>query len=198
MSARDLIPSSQIPEWTWRHLKLAADRPDHPFHLLVMATVSPEGRPSARVMTVRGVDRGAGRMWFYTRMDTPKVADLRGRDSTCFVGYDPDSGVQLRLAGAAKLHQHDELAAQHWRHLSDVARWLYQLPEEAEAGAVGIDPRLPYDHEKLAAGLTARERAQFGVIEFVIETIDWHQATGAQQCRAVLRGSEGWKCKVVP
>ncbi len=193
LKSHELIAPTDIADWVWVNLSRGADRHSHPFHLLTMATVSPDGRPAARIMTNRGADRVTGRMWFYTRLDTPKVADLRARHLVCFIGYDPDNGVQVRFSGSATLHQHGPLADEHWQHVSDVSRWLFHLSPEQSAAAVGIDPRLPRDHELLAKGLTARSRAQFVVLEVAVETIDWHQTDGAHQRRAVMHGKDGWR-----
>jgi hypothetical protein len=162
-----------------------------------MATVTPDGRPSARLMTNRGVDRETARLWFYTRLDTPKVADLHADDAVCVVGYDPATGVQVRLNGTARIHQHDAVAAQHWGHVAEVSRWLYELPHLEDECPVGIDPRLPQDREKLTAGLTARSRSLFGVIEITVETIDWLQATGPTQRRAVMHAADRWAVHMV-
>jgi len=197
MNQPDLIPAGSIREWVWTSLSHGADLPDHPFHLLTMASVSPDGSPSARIMTNRGVDREVGCLWFYTRVDTPKIADIRARPRVCIVGYDPTWGVQIRLSGDAALHQHGPLADHHWNHIADVSRWLFHLRPEQGASAVGIDPRLPQDPEQLTHGLTARSRAQFGVLEVSVETIDWHQATGSRQRRAVLHARDQWQALVV-
>jgi general stress protein 26 len=186
-----------MAEWVWARLAQGADWPDHPFHLLTMATVSPDGRPAARIMTNRGAERVTGRMWFYSRLDTPKIADLRGHQWVCLVGYDPQGGVQLRIAGTAVLHQHDDLANEHWQHIADVSHWLFNLTEAESAAAVGNDPRLPHDHDLLAKGLTAKSRAQFGVLEVMVETIDWHQTNGSQQRRAVMHAKDQWRATLV-
>jgi general stress protein 26 len=197
MHAPRLIEADEMGEWVWTSLARGADLSDHPMHLLSMATVSPDGRPSARLMTNRGVDRFTGRMWFYTRMDTPKVADLHARSAVCVMGYDPAWGVQVRLNGTARLHHRDAMAEEHWGHIAQVAQWLYELPDLEEESPVGIDPRLPQDREKLTAGLTAKSRAQFGVIEITVETIDWLQATGPAQRRAVMHATDRWAVHMV-
>jgi pyridoxamine 5'-phosphate oxidase len=192
METLPLIGFAEMAEWVWAGLARGADDAEHALHLLTMATVSPDGRPNARVMTNRGVDRLAGRVWFYTRMDTPKVADLHARSAVCVVGYDRACGVQVRLNGTVRVHQRDAMAEEHWGHIAQVAQWLYQLPDLDRESPVGIDPRLPQDREKLTAGLTARSRAQFGVIEMMVETVDWLQANGREQRRAVMHASDRW------
>jgi len=45
--------------------------------------------------------------------------------------------------------------------------------------------------------LTRRARANFAVIEVVIETIDWYQILYAHSARAALRASTGWRTEYV-
>lgn len=192
-----LIAMEEVVEWAWCELARGADDPGHPLHLLTMATVSADGRPSARLMTNRGVDRNMGRLWFYTRMDTPKVSDLHAGGDVCIVGYDPSAGVQLRLSGTVRMHHRDSMAAEHWEHVEQVSHWLFELPNLERESPVGIDPRLPQDREKLTEGMTAKARANFGVIEITIETIDWLQANGREQRRAVMHACEQWRAREV-
>ena len=193
----NLIAPTDLANWVWLHLSRGADWPDHPFHLLIMATVSVDGRPAARIMTNRGVDRTAGRMWFYTNVDTPKVCDLRAQNLVCLIGYDPKHGAQVRISGSATLHQDGPLADHHWQHIEDVSQWLFRLSPQDSMASVGIDPRLPLDHDMLARGLTARVRAYFGVLEVAVESIDWHQTDGSHHRRAVLHIRDQWRARTV-
>lgn len=192
-----LIAPDRIADLIWLELARGADWSNHPFPLLTLATVSPDGRPSARIMTNRGAELIPGRLWFYSHLDTPKIADLKSRQEACAVGYDPARGIQLRLAGAISLHSHGPIVDQHWRHIEEVSQWLFRLSPQQSAEAVGIDPRLPHDHDMLARGLTARSRAHFSVLEFTLATIDWHQADGTHQRRAALHARNGWKVELV-
>jgi hypothetical protein len=192
-SPAPLIQTAQIPDWTWLQLSRGADWPDHPFHLVSLATVSADGRPSVRIMTNRGADRVSGRIWFYSHLDTPKVADLRVRRDACIVGYDREHGVQLRIAGEVILHRQGPVVDRHWQHVEEVSQWLFRLSPSQSAEAVGIDPRLPHDHDLLTRGLTVRSKAHFVVLEMVAVTIDWHQTDGSNQCRAVMHSADRWR-----
>lgn len=192
-----LIDPPRIAEWVWRSLERGADDPRHAMHLLTLATAGVDGRPSARLMTNRGADRLSGRLWFYTRTDMPKVADLKAGPWVCVMGYDAAAGVQVRVFGQASVHTGDDLSEQHWAHVASVAKWLYEAAADAGPSPAGVDPRFPLDRAKLTAGLSKRSRARFGVIEVKAETIDWLQAGERGQLRAVMHAADHWEARVL-
>jgi pyridoxamine 5'-phosphate oxidase len=195
--AAPLIDPTRIPEWAWSSLEQGADDPRHSMHLLTLATTGLDGRPSARLMTNRGADRVSGRLWFYTRTDVPKAADLRASPWVCVVGYDAAAGVQLRVFGQATVHTGDQLSEHHWAHVASVAKWLYEAAAEAGPSPVGVDPRFPMNRAKLTTGISRRSRARFGVIEVKAQTIDWLQAGEQTQLRAVMHAEDRWAARVL-
>jgi general stress protein 26 len=188
-----LIPIENIADAAWRTLQRGADEPNHAMHLLTLATVAPDGRPSARLMVNRGCDRETGRLWFHTDNPTPKIGEMRSHPFACALGWDQATGVQLRMFGGVALHQHDAVSNRHWEQMSNAAQWLYSTPSD-QASNAGEPPdlRLPRDRRQLPHKLTARERERFVVIELRVETIDWMQATQTSQCHAVLRADKRW------
>jgi pyridoxamine 5'-phosphate oxidase len=193
-----LIPLENITDAAWGSLQRGADDPMHAMHLLTLATATPEGRPSARLMVNRGCDREAGRLWFHTDGGMPKVGEMRANPYASVVGWDREIGVQLRAFGRVVLHQHDAVSNRHWEQISTAARWLYStVPEQAASEREPPDLRLPRDRRQLPHKLTAREREHFVVIELAVETIDWLQATQKEQRRAVMHRDSGWVAEVV-
>ncbi len=188
-----LYPFDAIPDAAWRALEKGADDPSHPMHLLTLATVGPDGRPSARLMVNRGADRQTGRLWMHTDALTPKVSDLRVNPFACISGWDAATGVHLRLHGRVLLHQHDAVANRHWEQLSKAAQWIFAAePATVENNGDPPDLRLPRDKKQLPHKLTARERDHFVVIELWAESMDWLQAIKTEQRRAVMRSEEHW------
>lgn len=184
-----------IPECIFSSLNKGADNREHPLHLLTLATVSSDGRPSACLMINRGVDRAKARIWFHTDLRSPKVADLRSRPEACVVGWDPRTSVEIRLSGRCSIHHaSDALAQSHWDHFSRTAMWLYEHPQapQQDPGDGPVDLRLPNDPAALSHAITARARAQFVVLQVQIDSIDWLQATDRTQVRATLKASEDW------
>jgi general stress protein 26 len=192
-----LVPLDDIADFAWRALGRGADDPSHPMHMLTLATVGPDGRPSARLMINRGAEREghAGRVWLHTDARSPKVAELHGVPFACLSAWDSGAGIHLRVHGRVVLHRLDECARRHWEQLSSAARWLYETPSDGADVAAGGEPpdlRLPRDKRQLPHKLTARERDRFTVIEVRVETIDWLQATQTEMRRAVMHADGGW------
>jgi general stress protein 26 len=196
-----LVPLDGISDYAWRALRRGADDPSHPMHILTLATVGPDGRPSARLMINRGAEREGhvGRLWMHTDSRSPKVAELQGAPFACVSVWDAAAGIHMRLHGRVVLHQHDECARKHWEQLSSAARWLFDAPDAPGQAGGSVEPpdlRLPRDKAQLPHKLTARERDRFTVIEVRVETIDWLQATQTQQRRAVMHADGGWVAHV--
>jgi general stress protein 26 len=192
-------PLEDVGDRAWTGLARGADDPAHPLHLLTLATVSVDGRPSARLMVNRGADGERGLVWFHTDAASPKTSELRANPWACVVGWDGASGVELRLAGSVALRTDDAVADRHWEQWSRQALWVYE--QGTASGAPGAQPdlRLPRDREQIAHRLTARSRAGFVVVEVRVETVDWLEveAGGSVQRRAVMRRSEGWEARWV-
>lgn len=194
-----LTPFDRIPEVAWRALQHGADEPAHPMHLLTLATVGADGRPSARLMVNRGADRTLGRLWFHTDSQMPKVGEMRAMPFACVTGWDRAAGVQLRIYGSVVLHQRDAVSSRHWEQLSSAAQWLYSTPDagrttesEAQGAAEPPDLRLPRDKRQIPHMLTARQRDHFVVIELQVETIEWLQANQKEHRGAIMRAEEHW------
>ncbi len=193
MLPRPLIPFKDIADSAWRALQRGADEPTHAMHLLTLATVAEDGRPSARLMVNRGADRESGRLWFHSDSLTPKIGELRAMPYACATAWDRTLGVQLRVSGSVVLHQRSAVSSRHWEQMSRAAQWLYATPGgQAEASGEPPDPRLPRDKHQLPRKLTAHERDRFVVIELDVATIDWLQATRTEQRHAMMRAEEHW------
>lgn len=192
-----LFEATEIADRAWSLLVRGADDPGFAMHLLTLATVSAEGMPAARLMVNRGADRVSGRLWFHADAHSPKVAEVRARPCACVVGYDPESGVELRVTGSASVHTTGVLADRHWEQFANLAVWMIGSPGARPDGPYAADLRLPADAQRLTRGLTARSRARFAVIEVVAETIDWVQARSADSRRAVMKRGTHWRVEVV-
>lgn len=194
-----LVPLEHIPVAAWTALKCGADDPSHPFHLLTLATADLQGAPSARLMINRGAEADTGILWFHTDSPMSKVAELRSNPLCCVVGWDPSSGVQLRLFGRVDLHQQGAVADRHWEQVVHAAGWLYSLPGgRRPVSSEPPDLRLPRDPAQLPHKLTARARDRFVVIQMQVELIDWVQAVAGQRRHARLHPGNHWRAVAAP
>jgi len=74
-----------------------------------LATVDAEGRPSARVVLLKGVDQRG--FIFFTNYDSRKGREIAGNPNVAMVFYWPDQERQVTIAGAAAKVPHAESEA---------------------------------------------------------------------------------------
>jgi hypothetical protein len=179
----------EIGDTVWRRLAQAADDPADPLRLFTLATVTPENRAAARLMTLRGADRRLGRIWCHSKSDSPKIADLRLNPWFAAVAYDPVQSVQIRLEGSAEIHELDPLARSHFEQASR-ARESADLVE-------GEVPDLlwPGSPAELQHAITRGAWRHFAVIQMEIDSIVWTQVVGAETVHCILHPANGWKAR---
>lgn len=68
-----------------------------PGKLLMLATARPDGGASARMLILRGADRGAASLSLYTHAASAKVAELTADPRATLLLWDPDAQLQARL-----------------------------------------------------------------------------------------------------
>ncbi len=188
----ELIPYNTLADESWTRLREAADSPLHPMRLLNLATIAGDGTPDARLMVLRGANRGRGRIWFYTDRRSEKVGHLRERPAVCAVAYDPEDRVQLRIRGTALIHESSPLAEEHWTHTSTVIRWLFASPDAPGLPLRQPDPRLMSMKQAMNAGIEETARDNFAVVETDVKSIEWLQVTDDQQRRAIMHAATAW------
>ncbi len=159
--------------------------------LLVLATSGFDGGPDARLMILRGADPESGRLWFHTDARAGKVEQLRADPAICLVAWDPSDHVQLRVRGRATVVASGELADRHWAQAALTA--VYASPDAPGRPLRPPDPRLhgmAHNPDAPASG-----RDNFAVIEVAVDSIEWLQVDGAEQRRATLYATDGWRCQ---
>ena len=87
----------------------------------VLATTGPDG-PEARLLVLRGADRGAGTLTLYTDAATAKVRELARDPRAALVVWDAAARLQIRLR--AHVASRPGTPAE-WAGLSDTARAVY-------------------------------------------------------------------------
>ncbi|HMN95463.1 MAG TPA: pyridoxamine 5'-phosphate oxidase family protein [Phycisphaerales bacterium] len=201
MNDARLIESHEIADWTWQRVMRAADDPADAMRLVTLATVTPEHRPSARMMVLRGAERGAARIWFHTHAADGKVADLSLNPAATVVAWDAESQVQVRLSGYAGVHRLDQVARMNFDQGSSLRARLApvgdagaQEPAAAEfEGRSAPDLLWPGASEELVHALTHKAWRRFAVIELSIGIIETIQSVRGGTRRFVLRASNDWQ-----
>src|SRR3954453_7338340 len=80
---------------TWLEQALAAQVPEP--NAMTLATATPDGRPSARVVLLKGIDPGG--FPFHTNYDSRKARELAGNPRAALVFYWGELERQVRVEG---------------------------------------------------------------------------------------------------
>jgi pyridoxamine 5'-phosphate oxidase len=67
---------------------------------MTLATASPSGRPSARIVLLRGIEEGG--FDFYTNLESRKAAEMEANSLGALVWWWPEVGRQVRAEGSVK------------------------------------------------------------------------------------------------
>jgi pyridoxamine 5'-phosphate oxidase len=114
----DYDPVAQFTAW----LEEAGDGPANAA-AMTLATATPDGRPSARVVLLRGVD--ARGFVFFTNRDSQKGAELAGNPRAALVFHWSELGRQVRVEGGVEEISPEE-SATYWEtrpRRSRIAAW---------------------------------------------------------------------------
>jgi pyridoxamine 5'-phosphate oxidase len=106
---RDLLadPLAQFQNWFNDVVKLRADR-SSPMEVnaMTLTTVDRQGRPSARVVLLKGIDERG--FIFFTNYQSRKGVELAGNPNSALVFYWPDMERQVCVAGTVKKISREE------------------------------------------------------------------------------------------
>ncbi len=97
----ETLPDSPFPlieEW----LAFATEQKVQPNpNAMTVATVGPDGQPSARIVLCRGLDVERGIVWFYTNKRSRKGRELAGNPRVALILHWDDLDRQVRIEGVA-------------------------------------------------------------------------------------------------
>jgi pyridoxamine 5'-phosphate oxidase len=104
-----------------------------------LATVTPEGRPQARTVVLRAVDKAAGTLDIHTDLRSSKVGDLRVTPFAAVHVWDTSAHLQLRLEAQVKLLTGPDVATI-WACVSAASRLSYgSTPAPGQPIAQALD-----------------------------------------------------------
>ncbi|MBR0649574.1 pyridoxamine 5'-phosphate oxidase [Roseomonas terrae] len=145
------------------------------FRTPVLATIGMGGAPALRTVVLRGFDPAARCLHIHTDRRSPKFAQLAADGRAALHGYDPQSRLQLCLHGHAVLHVGDAAADAAWTASRETSRMTY-------AGT--HPPGTPLRAPPVAPTDAAAGRAQFGLVSFTFDALDWLMLDPAGNRRA--------------
>jgi pyridoxamine 5'-phosphate oxidase len=178
----DVTDLQAVLDGCWQLLgRGVADR-RHGFHHPVVANVSADRRPRARVVILRSVDRNDATLRFHTDVRSAKWAELLERPFVAVSLYDESAKVQIKLDGRAVLHGDDALADAAWASSQRMSRVCYgTLPIPGAAIDAGSAFALPVEDAAIAEG-----RSNFGAVVVHIEKLEWLYLRSGGHRRAVF------------
>jgi pyridoxamine 5'-phosphate oxidase len=127
----DADPFVQLARWYDEARRVAGDHADD----MVVATATPEGEPSARMVLLRGLDERG--LCFYTNTESHKGRDLAANPRAALVLHWPDLGRQVRVTGAVDRLDAAESVA-YWRNRprpSQLSAWASRQSEPVASRA---------------------------------------------------------------
>lgn len=95
-----------------------------PARHLVLATVSPEGRPEARTVVLRGANRSNALLEIHTDIASAKIASLQCNPQAELHVWDPRRRIQLRLGVEVEVVTGQDTAKK-WAHVPPASRVSY-------------------------------------------------------------------------
>ncbi|ORM71261.1 pyridoxamine-phosphate oxidase [Pantoea rwandensis] len=163
----------EIDSDSWNALENAVKDPESGFHFLTVASVDQHGKPQARTMVLRNVNRKHRTLEIHTDMRSPKWQTLGSNRDVSVLGY--SNRTQLRLQGTAELHvAHSEVAANAWQQLSRRTQKTY----------AGAAPGSDIDTSPNEVG---NPENHFGVLLIRISLLDWCRLARENNQRALLQ-----------
>mgnify|MGYP006266195285 CR=1 FL=1 len=170
----------------WSLLQAAAKSRKEPFHQVTMATLAPDGAPSARVLTFRGIEPERRRFRVHSDRRHGVVQEIQADPRVCVMFYDPARKLQYRFHGRARIHTNDALADCAWDRTRLFSRRCYLAPEPPGAPSPLPTSGLPpaFETRNPEAEESEAGRANFAVITAVADRLDWLYLAGKGQRRA--------------
>ena len=121
-------PLAALSEW----LQAARDASEPVAEAMAVATISPDGWPSVRMVILRGLDEG---LVFYTDAESAKGADLAGCPRAAAVlHWLTPAHRQVRVSGLVETVSDDEADA-YWRARRPQARWAAAATPQSQVAA---------------------------------------------------------------
>jgi pyridoxamine 5'-phosphate oxidase len=144
----DADPFVQLARWYDEARRVVGEHADD----MVVATATPEGEPSARMVLLRGLDERG--LCFYTNTESHKGRDLAANPRAALVLHWPDLGRQVRVTGAVDRLDAAESVA-YWRNRprpSQLSAWASPQSEPVASRA-----ELEAEVERVAARFGERD-----------------------------------------
>jgi pyridoxamine 5'-phosphate oxidase len=175
MATARLESLHMIERACWLELGRAAHDRDHPWRVMVLATVGNEGA-EARSIVLREASAETRELIYYTDSRSPKVAQIRANPKGVLVCWWPRPGWQLRL----RVTQTIETAG-----LEVSSRWArVKMSPAAHDYLAALPPGTAVDRYQPERG----SREHFAIVTARVDEMDWMELHADGHRRARLAG----------
>ena len=163
-----------VQERVWHRLGEAAEQPGHPLRLLTFGTVA-DDTPQLRTVVLREADPSARRLAFHSDSRSEKVSHIATNPHVAWLGWDPETGEQVRLQGDATVHRDDDVADAMWAAESPRSLDVYVRSGTPGASLDAPDDLLPetVKDDPVTRADVEEGRPHFAVLRTVINEIEW-------------------------
>ena len=186
MDAENPVTSGQasfeaIERDAWQRLQAGVQLSKHPYHLGTFGTINskpPQGNlPIADLRTVvlRVAEPDSKTLMFHTDWRSDKIKQLQTNPSGCWVFYDAQDKIQLRLEGATSVHFDDPIAAERWSKVEAYSRRCYGVTPKPGTLLPEPGSGIPEPYIRAAPPLEKTEDwySHFAVVKTVVQRMDW-------------------------
>lgn len=162
----------------WAGLVRAVVDRRHAWHLITIATVDAatgEAFPEMRTVVLRRAEAERRVVMAHTDRRSAKVSQLAANPRCAVLAYDPKGKQQLRMRCTATVHTEGAVFDRQWASSKLMSRRCYLAPLAPGVPADVPVPNIPEDlrHTEPDAERSELGRANFAIMEFAIERIDW-------------------------
>ncbi|MFN3912765.1 pyridoxamine 5'-phosphate oxidase family protein [Hyphomonas sp.] len=144
-----------------------------------LATVTPDGMPRVRTVTLRRADRLAAQLDIHTDLKSAKVSELRARPFAALHVWDGPGHLQIRIEAEAEILSGADVA-DIWARVPEASRLTYGI--------------VPPPGEPIVSALdyaSAPGRESFALLRLRVRAIDVLHL-GPDHRRACFRRADGW------
>jgi len=190
MHERDLGSDPLVALQAWlAEAERVADRPQ----VMTLATATPDGLPSARIVLLRGLNGGG--LVFFTNRESRKGEDLRANPRAALVLHWWDLGRQIRVEGAVEEIGRSD-SAEYWEtrpRASRVAGWV-SAQSRPLAGREELEAAYAEAEERFA-GAEVPLPGHWGGYRVLPEVVEFwrHRESRLHDRVRFTRGPGGWR-----
>lgn len=160
-----------IEQTVWQLLMQGAASYKAPFHTGTVATAQ-GNLPHVRTVVLRQADILTKTLSFHTDIRSPKVQQLKQQSQLCWLFYDADLRMQLRITANASLHSNNEIADAAWKASRLAGKLTYT--SSSASGTVLNEPELvDVNRTDVEPEWLNIARANFCVVTTNVQQLDW-------------------------